>query len=596
MINRRLLINIKRRLPRTRRNTFDIYYVFFSVSSLMFLVPMAPLLYFLDLPDVALSVLVASLLVFVGLSLWFRGLPRIWALTIYQTSIMGVILYNAWNLGGVTSPVMVWLGIVPILPLFTSKSRNGVYFWLSMSLLSVLATLAMQLTGIIPMQAHQTWQELALGAMMYTLLVQTQWSLINSVDLMTLTSVKHVSRTNQRLKILSQDLTQANAHKDQFLAIVSHEMRTPLNAVMGYLSLLSTDQRLTADSKEFVNGAQNSAAHLLTVINDLLDFSQIQNGSITLNPQVFDLHTMLQKTHGTLSPRASDLGLSYEIFIEDKVPVWVSADQHRLTQILINLLGNALKFTDHGSVHTYVSFTPLDNAFDQGMLHLCVKDTGPGIDAAQQQRIFEPFVQLSHAQSRSSRDALRGNGLGLSITSTLVQSHGGRIELQSSVGKGSAFTVHLPIQLATAPPKTAPVMELIDMRHMRLLIVDDHPVNRLVAKATIHRALPNATIDEAVDGTSGLARMSDTIYDLVLLDLVMPDMDGIEVMRQVRHTLPSPFNQVQVIALTANVASDALRACKEVGINEVMPKPFDRHTLINRILHYCLPEEKKHNS
>jgi hypothetical protein len=100
MINRRLLINIKRRLPRTRRNTFDIYYVFFSVSSLMFLVPMAPLLYFLDLPDVALSVLVASLLVFVGLSLWFRGLPRIWALTIYQTSIMGVILYNAWNLGG----------------------------------------------------------------------------------------------------------------------------------------------------------------------------------------------------------------------------------------------------------------------------------------------------------------------------------------------------------------------------------------------------------------------------------------------------------------------------------------------------------------
>jgi signal transduction histidine kinase/CheY-like chemotaxis protein len=596
MINRSLLLIIKRRLPRNRRNSFDIYYVFFSVSSLIFLVPMAPLLYALGLGDVALSVFWACLFVFIALVLWFKGMPRLWALSIYQTSIMGIILFNAWHLGGVTSPVMVWLGIVPVLPLFTFKSRNGVYFWLSVSMLSVLLTFVLQLMGFFPIQANQTWQDLALGAMMYGLLVYTQWSLIRSVDLMNQQSVKHINRTNLRLKKLSHDLTEANAHKDRILAIVSHEMRTPLNAVMGYLSLMSTDQRMTSDLQEFVSGAQNSAAHLLTVINDLLDYSQIQNGKITLNPQVFNLHTMLQKTHATLSPRAADLGLSYQLFIEDSVPVWVKADQHRLTQILINLLGNALKFTDKGHVHTYVSFETHNSLAMQGMLRVCVEDTGPGIDTAQQIRIFEPFVQLAHANSRSARDALRGNGLGLSITNTLVQSHGGRIELQSTVGKGSSFIVKVPLLLAPAAPKTDPVLERIDSRVVHLLIVDDHAVNRLVAKATILRALPNAVIDEAEDGTSGLAQMSKTLYDLVLLDLVMPDMDGIEVMRRVRNDLAAPFNKVQVIALTANVASDALKACHDVGINEVMPKPFDRHTLVNRIMHYCLPEDKPASS
>jgi CheY-like chemotaxis protein/anti-sigma regulatory factor (Ser/Thr protein kinase) len=290
------------------------------------------------------------------------------------------------------------------------------------------------------------------------------------------------------------------------------------------------------------------------------------------------------------------LGLSYQLFIEDSVPVWVKADQHRLTQILINLLGNALKFTDKGHVNTYVSFTVHNAMAMQGTLRVCVEDTGPGIDATQQTRIFEPFVQLSHAKSRSAGDALRGNGLGLSITNTLVQSHGGRIELQSTVGKGSSFIVKVPLLLAPAMPKTDPVLERTDCRVVHLLIVDDHAVNRLVAKATILRALPNAVIDEAEDGTSGLAQMSKTLYDLVLLDLVMPDMDGIEVMRRVRNNLAAPFNRVQVIALTANVASDALKACKDVGINEVMPKPFDRYSLINRIFHYCLPEDKPSSS
>jgi CheY-like chemotaxis protein len=372
------------------------------------------------------------------------------------------------------------------------------------------------------------------------------------------------------------------------LAIVSHEMRTPLNAVMGYLSLMSTDPKLEPESKEFVTGAQNSAAHLLTVINDLLDYSQIQNGKVAMNPQIFNLHTMLQTTHSTLSPRAIDLGLSYRVDIAPNVPEWVCADQHRLTQVMINLLGNALKFTDLGHVEMRVSFVPCPHDPQSGELLVSVEDTGPGIPLEAQQRIFEPFVQLARAdKGRASNDALRGNGLGLSISDTLIKSHGGELRVDSTPGKGSTFSFQIPLRVVPPPQKSAPVQERIHTTQVKLLIVDDHAVNRLVAKATIQRAMPNACIEEAENGTIGLSKMTHAHYDLVLLDLVMPDIDGIEVMRRVRNTLPPPFRDVHVIALTANVAGDALEACKEVGIDEVMPKPFDRHSLINRVLHYC---------
>jgi hypothetical protein len=156
-----------------------------------------------------------------------------------------------------------------------------------------------------------------------------------------------------------------------------------------------------------------------------------------------------------------------------------------------------------------------------------------------QARIFEPFVQLTRADTgRTSNDALRGNGLGLSISDTLIKSHGGELKVDSTPGKGSTFSFQIPVRVVMPPQKSAPVQEPIHTTQVKLLIVDDHAVNRMVAKATIQRAMPNATIEEAENGTAGLARMTQTHYDLVLLDLVMPDIDGIEVMRRVRNTLP----------------------------------------------------------
>ena len=588
MLTRPFLVSIKRLMPKKRRSAHDVYYVFFALSALSSLLPLSWLLFAIDKNVTAYSALVGAAGVVLSLLLWFYKLPRIWAQAVYQSTLMWLILFNAAQQGGVTSPSMVWLSIVPLLPMFSFDSRRVVSFWLGVSFVSVLGMLALQFLDVIPSRPGETPSDLMYGALTYTLLCYAEWSLIDAVDSMNVTTLRQVNRNNLSLKRLSQDLRQANAHKDQFLAIVSHEMRTPLNAVMGYLSLMSTDPKIEQESKEFVTGAQNSAAHLLTVINDLLDYSQIQNGKVAMNPQIINLHTMLQTTHSTLSPRAIDLGLTYRVDIAPNVPEWVCADQHRLTQVLINLLGNALKFTDSGYVDMRVTYSPTPDQPRSGKLWVHVEDTGPGIPLEAQKRIFEPFVQLKRAdKGRSSNDALRGNGLGLSISDTLIKSHGGELIVESTPGKGSTFSFQIPVRVVTPPQQSAPIQEHIHTTPAKLLIVDDHAVNRVVAKATIQRAMPNACIEEAENGTTGLAKMSQTRYDLVLLDLVMPDIDGIEVMRRVRKTLDAPYKDVHVIALTANVAGDALEACKEVGIDEVMAKPFDRCSLINRVLFYC---------
>jgi signal transduction histidine kinase/CheY-like chemotaxis protein len=587
MLSRNIIFFIKNRLPVGMRTTQDIYFVVFVISALAFIIPTCPWFFILGQERAGTSVGVVALVIFSTMLAWrFLKLPLMWAQNIYQFNLLAVILYNAWYMGGLSSPVMVWLGIVPVLPLFTARSRIWVYIWMLLSFSSVVGLYFIQTHGILPMLPHDTAEGLAFRALMYAMLLLTQLSLINSVDMLSESTLRHISRTNTRLNLLSIDLQKANAHKDQFLAMVSHEMRTPLNAVMGYLSLMSTDKRLPDDAVDFVKGAQNSAAHLLTVINDLLDYSQIQNGRVVLNPQVFNLHVMLHKTHGIFKPRATDLGLNYKLVISPTLPEWVRGDQHRLTQIIINLLGNALKFTDKGHVTTQVDYEPTSG--NDGNLVFRVIDSGRGIPVEAQHKIFDPFVQLTQADGQAApRDALRGNGLGLSITRTLVTSHGGTIGVHSEVGVGSEFRVDIPLPVAPAPPKSVPALELIDHSPVKLLIVDDHAVNRMVATATIQRSMPNAQIDQAENGTQGLEKMSSTLYDLVLLDLVMPDIDGIEVMRRVRGTLSPPFRDVQVVALTANVAEEALKTCLAVGISEVMPKPFDRLTLVNTVIRHC---------
>lgn len=509
-----------------------------------------------------------------------------WVHIIYQSSLMWCILYNAYYSGGVASPVMVWMGVVPILPLFT-VSRRWSYFWLIASFISIISIYSAQLHGYVPLLENQSLHQLALSAIMISGLCITQIILVVTYDSANVQSIRHVKRKNETLNKLSQDLQQANMHKDRFLATVSHEMRTPLNAIMGYLELLRTTDDMPTIATSYVQGAQNSAAHLLTVINDLLDYSQIRQGKLVFTPQTVDLRQVLKETHQTLAPKAAGQDLDYVLDIDPNLPQWIRIDPHRFTQIFLNLLGNALKFTVSGGITTRVNFQLSNPQLNEGQLILQIQDTGIGIPSESIERIFEPFVQLETQNDLASDNSLRGNGLGLAITQSLIKNLGGMITIQSQMGVGSTFEVHLPIQITQAPTvsKQTPFNET-HQEQVYLLLVDDHATNRLVASATIKRCLPNARIDEAKNGTEAIEMMKANHYDLVLMDLIMPDYSGIEVTRIIRTECPPPLCDVSVVALTANVAEDAVKSCLEVGIHELLPKPFDREVLIRTILQH----------
>ena len=581
---RGLYSNIRSKLPVHLRSVEDYYFLSFSVSAVLCLILLSPLLIYAGQWRPGWSSGLCALLISACLGLWRAGIPIPLVQIGYQATLMWGILFNAYHSGGVASPVMIWMGIVPILPLFT-VSRRWSYAWLIISFMSVVVIYWAQQHGMVPLSENKSQQELALSAIMIGLLCITQVMLVMTYDSANAQNIRYIKRKNETLNTLSQDLQLANVHKDRFLSTVSHEMRTPLNAMMGYLGLLRTTDNLPTIATSYVHGAQNSAAHLLTVINDLLDYSQIRQGKLVFTPQTVNLHQALKETHQTLAPKAAGQALDYVLDIDTNLPHWVFIDPHRFAQIFLNLLGNALKFTEHGTVTTRVRFEPAPLDLEAGQLILQVQDTGIGIPSESIDHIFEPFVQLDTQSNLGNDNSLRGNGLGLSITQNLIRNLGGTITLASQVGVGSTFEVHLPIKTVQAPiaSNQAPV----DQTHqdeIYLLLVDDHATNRLVASATIKRALPNARIDEARNGTEAIEKMKANHYDLVLMDLIMPDYSGIEVTRIIRTECQPPLCNVEVVALTANVAEDALKACLEVGIHELLPKPFDREALILTIL------------
>ncbi len=584
---RGVFVSIRRKVPPHLRSIEDYYFFSFAASAIFFLSLLTPFLALSGLERLAASAGLCTVLISICLVLWRMGVAIPWVQMIYQTTLMGAILYNAYYSGGVASPVMVWMGIVPILPLFT-VSRRWSYVWLTISFSLVIAIYFAQRIGWVPILPHTDPDALAFSATMIGLLTITQVVLVMTYDSANAQTLRYMTRKNEALKTLSQDLQLANVHKDRFLATVSHEMRTPLNAIMGYLGLLKTSKVLPVSSQDYLQGAQNSAAHLLTVINDLLDFSQIQQGKLVFNPQVVDLHLMLTEAHQILAPRAFEKGLQYNLRIDVGVPKWVRIDPHRCTQIMLNLIGNALKYTTQGHVSIRVRYETNDAFDDRGLLCLQVEDTGMGIPTEFYKKIFEPFVQLDWQSHLEEDNALRGNGLGLSITQSLVQNLGGNLCVRSEVGVGSIFEVCLPLQTTVAPQIRRQMR--VDETHLEVvdvLLVDDHAVNRLVASATIKQGLPNVRIDEARNGTEAIEKMKSHLYDVVLMDLIMPDYSGVDVVRIIRAECQTPYSEVKVVALTANVGQEAVQACQEVGIDVMLSKPFDREVLIRTILSYA---------
>lgn len=557
----------------------NFFFLSFSLSAIFWLLVLFPFLWLLNESTAAWSTLVCAILMAANLYGWHKGGPILLAHFVFQSALIGVILYNAYQMGGIASPAMVWLGIVPILPFFV-VSRIWSYFWIVASFCIVVVMYGLEqqhsLADVTP-ASPEMW------AIMIGLLAVTQAMLVITYDKASAQHFLKVQHKNERLKHLSARLQVLNAEKDKFLATVSHELRTPLNAVVGYLDLLRSNPALPPDSLEYAQHAHHSSALLLTVINDLLDFTQIKQGQFAFNPQVVNSRKVLSTAYELLHVKAMTQGLDYSIHLSDGLPAFMHADPDRLCQIILNLLNNAIKFTPQGSVSYTAEFRPAKAA--EGHLYLKISDTGVGIPPQSQQIIFEPFVQLDNHPNLGNDDSLRGNGLGLSIIQNLIQAWGGAIQVSSEVGVGSTFEIWLPIKTATPEytAETTPLSDPLYLDSRRILIVDDHALNRMVAAATILQQMPNTLIDEAKNGAEAFSKMSKQTYDLVLMDLIMPDMGGIEVVRKVRKECLAPFSHVRVAAFTANLAEDAIKECQSVGMQDILSKPLNKESLFRVI-------------
>ena len=584
---------VLRKLPPSLRSSQNFYFLLNSLGAVAFLIPMAPLMLWLQNPYAGWSCLTSGVLLSVNIAMWRKGASLVWVHAVYQATLMFLIYYNAAMTYGVSSTMLVFMGVVPMLPVFT-VGRNWAVFWVLLSFVLLGLMLAAQLQGYLPMRPDQDWHNLMQSAVCIVILECTQIILVFVYDSANSQNLVALRRNNLRLEKLSSALLVADSHKDKFLAMVSHDMRTPLNAVIGYLGLLHDNKQLSTESKDFVNSAQHAASHLLTVINDLLDFSQIRLGQLTLHPQVVNLPLVLRQTFHTLSNQAQEAQLEYRLVISPQMPTWVLLDQNRLSQMLINLLGNAIKFTPKG--HVLMQASVARSA--QGLELVCrIEDSGIGMSPSQQERIYQPFTQV-HDVTTSLRlsEPMRGNGLGLAITHSLVKSHQGRLHLTSELGQGSVFTLYLPLSVSAEPVNPTPVFNLAtsqDQTPIHVLVVDDNDVNRLVVSTTLLRSFPKAIIEQAANGHEALDKMRSTLFELVLIDLVMPDIDGADVIHEIRSHSPEPFRSVPAIALTANVAQDAIDRCNAAGVNEVMAKPFDRNTLIRAVRAYTV--DKAHS-
>ncbi len=407
-------------------------------------------------------------------------------------------------------------------------------------------------------------------------------------------------RTTQltEAKLAAEAASQA---KSRFLAMMSHEIRTPLNGVTGMLHLLQRD-RLTAQQHHWIELASTSASTLLRVINDVLDFSKIEAGKLELRIADTDLHTTIQQTAITFAERAITRGLGWSVLIDPLVPRAVVADADRLAQVLGNLLGNAIKFTDTGNVRLYVNRA--GEAAGTVRVRFQITDTGPGIAPDQHRHLFQPFSQLDNSTTRRHG----GTGLGLGICKQLVELMDGRIGVESTPGKGSTFWFELPLTRTTPPTPHAladhgttagpdlPTLASPAPRRTpgRVLLAEDNEINQELAREMILHA--GCTCDCVPNGAEAVRAAFTGHYDLLFMDCMMPEMDGYTATRTLRREEARRANagkgvrRLTIIAMTANAMEGDREACLAAGMDDYLSKPLDPG-LVGQTIARWLPTE-----
>jgi PAS domain S-box-containing protein len=370
------------------------------------------------------------------------------------------------------------------------------------------------------------------------------------------------------------ELKSAMKAKDDFLSVMSHEIRTPLNSIIG-LTQLMADSSSDNDHQEVLKTLQYSSSQLLTLVNDILDFSKLRAGKLKLEHIPFDLKELLYQAVSLFQNQADLKNIELVCQIEEDLPVFIHGDPTRLGQVLNNLLSNAIKFTEEGQVKLDVKKTK------EGSLLIEVEDSGIGMTKEEEMKVFKAFIQANSSTNRK----YGGTGLGLTITEKLVKLQQGTVNFRSKSGEGSIFTVVLPLYPAKEPAKynNNQLTDLSKLKQLKMLYVEDVVPNQFLMKNLCQRW--GTSLEVVSSGEEAIAKLkADTYFDIILMDIMMPGMDGYQTTQRIRQMAGEYYQKVPIVALTASVSNRETQMYKKYGLNDFVEKPLNSQVLIQKIL------------
>lgn len=390
---------------------------------------------------------------------------------------------------------------------------------------------------------------------------------------------KELQRKNDQIEEEKTRAQQSENIKEQFLAKMSHEIRIPMNTIMGSVNIIMNGKHTKAQ-KKYLKAIYQSSENLMVIINDILDLTKLEAGKVTLDETPFIVRDEVKNIDQIFRFRAEEKGIRFKSTVEEQVPEALVGDSTRLSQVLINLAGNGIKFTEKGKVSLHVSVLQVQG--EVYSLRFAVTDTGIGIPADRCDKIFQSFTQADSDTNRK----YGGTGLGLTISKQLVELQGGSIHVESKPGEGSTFWFQVPYRLA-APTTTrenpaAAVKKIKKLEGLRLLVVEDDEFNVMVLEDTLSASLKDIRVEVALSGEEALEKWNTQPFDLILMDIELPGISGHEVTRTIRSD-PKNGADIPIIAMTANAMQKEVEACFLSGMNDYVPKPFDPDELILKI-------------